>query len=340
MQIPQPYLLFLGDVRDPLAVKMARGILAWRPEACVGQLRLDAQTPDLGLDDLTVAEAAARGARTMVIGTANAGGKLPIQWLDSVREAVAHGMNVASGMHQRLGAVEDIAAAARGKGVELFDVRHVHPPLEVGNGARRPGKRVLSVGTDCSVGKMFTALALEAELKKRGIDADFRATGQSGIMIAGEGIAIDAVIADFISGAVEQLTPANDTDHWDVIEGQGSLLNPAYAGVSMGLIHGAQPDYLIMCHELGRPHMRHMSHFPVPDINACVELNLTCARVTNPAVRLAGFSVNTSSANEEEARTFLQELERRFGVPATDPVRFGIEKVASHLLALDAQGDR
>lgn len=328
MLIPQPYLLFLGDVTDPLAAKTARGIQVWRPEHCLGQLRLPGSTVSLGLDDLSIAAAAAAGARTLVLGTANAGGFLPPHWVETVRSAIRAGMNVASGLHERLSSTPGLAALAEQHGVALFDVRHMRPALRVGSGKQRSGKRVLTVGTDCSVGKMYTSLALEAAMRQRGMNADFRATGQTGILVAGEGIAIDAVVADFIAGAAEALSPANDADHWDIIEGQGSLFHPSYAGVSMGLLHGAQPQWLVMCHEMDRPHMRHLPHQPMVQLDACVDANLRAAAVTCRDVKLAGFAINTSGAGEAQARDYCRRLNEQFGVPATDPVRFGIEEIA------------
>lgn len=327
--IPQPYLLFLGDVKDPLAVKTARGIHVWRPEACVGQIRLTDETVSLGLEELDIATAKARGAKTMVRGTANSGGKVPAGWLESIKNAIRAGLNVANGLHQGLNDMPELVELAKQYQVELFDVRHMAPELDTGTGLPRGGKRLLTVGTDCSVGKMYTSLALEAALRQQDINADFRATGQTGVLIAGAGIAIDAVIADFISGAVEALSPANDEQHWDIIEGQGSLFHPSFAGVSMGLIHGAQAHLLVMCHELGRPHMRHLPHMPMPTLRQCVDANLAAARLTSPNVKLAGFSLNTSAVNEDEARAALAEISAEFGVPATDPLRFGIKDIAS-----------
>lgn len=328
MLIPQPYLLFLGDVTDPLAAKTARGIQVWRPDHCLGQLRLPGCTVSLGLEEIGIEDAAARGARTLVLGTANAGGFLPPHWLETVRSAILAGMNIASGLHEQLSATPGLATLAEQHGVRLFDVRHQRPALAVGSGKPRAGKRVLTVGTDCSVGKMYTSLALEAAMRERGMKADFRATGQTGILVAGEGIAIDAVVADFIAGAAEALSPANDADHWDIIEGQGSLFHPSYAGVSMGLLHGAQPHWLVMCHEMDRPHMRHLPHQPMVTLEACVEANLRAAAVTSPGVKLAGFALNTSGAGEAQARDYCRRLSEQFGVPATDPVRFGIEGIA------------
>jgi uncharacterized NAD-dependent epimerase/dehydratase family protein len=326
--IPKPYLLFLGDVTDPLAVKTARGIHHWRPEACIGQLRLSADAISLGLTEMDVLTAKQQGAKTLVLGTANAGGKLPAHWLASIKAAIRAGLNVANGLHQGLKDIPELVELAKQHQVELFDVRHMQPTLDTGTGKRRSGKRILTVGTDCSVGKMFSSLALEAALRQLDIQADFRATGQTGILVAGAGIAIDAVIADFISGAVEALAPANEENHWDIIEGQGSLFHPSFAGVSMGLIHGAQADLLVMCHELGRPHMRHLPHMPLPSLRQCVEANLLAARLTSPDVRLAGFSLNTSAVDEPRANAALVEISAEFGVPATDPVRFGMQDLA------------
>jgi uncharacterized NAD-dependent epimerase/dehydratase family protein len=212
-------------------------------------------------------------------------------------------------------------------GRSLFDVRHPSRDFAVATGARRPGKRLLAVGTDCSIGKMYTTLALEQEMRRRGMKADFRATGQTGIFIAGDGVSIDAVVADFISGAVEWLSPANDPDHWDLVEGQGSLFHPSYAGVSLGLLHGAQPDLLVMCHEPGRPHMRGLPHYELPHLGACVEANLSAARLTNPDVKLLGFSLNTSLLDATAAERALRDVKDQFGLPAVDPLRTGVAKL-------------
>lgn len=331
-EIQAPYLLFLGDIEDSVSAKMARAVVVWRPDKAVGQLRMTERTVSVGIEDLSIEQACARGARTLVIGVANAGGKLPAHWHEVMVKALENGMDIASGMHQRLTDIEGLAALARKRGAALHDIRHRHPPLEVGNGRARSGIRVLTVGTDCSLGKMFSSLAIHRALEEAGVRARFRATGQCGVLVAGQGVAIDAVIADFIAGAVEWLSPACDDDQWEIIEGQGSLFHPAYAGVSLGLLHGAQPDYLVMCHELGRAHMRHLPERPMPEMAACIEANLAAARVTNPAVTLAGFSVNTANVDEATARRELKALEARFHVPATDPMRFGIAPVTDALM--------
>ena len=255
-ELQKPYLLFLGDCPDQLAAKTACGIADWRPDWCVGQLRLEGCGADTGLDDVSVQEAARRGAKTLVIGVVNAGGFLPASWTDSITEAIAAGMDVASGLHPRLEEFPEVAAAGAKHGAQFFNVRHSTRSFTTGKGIRRPGKRLLTVGTDCNIGKKYTALALERELRRRGRKADFRASGQTGILIAERGVAIDAVVADFISGAAEWLSPENDDDHWDLIEGQGSLFHASYAGVTLGLLHGAQADALVLCHEPSRQHMR------------------------------------------------------------------------------------
>jgi len=323
--IQHPYLLFLGDAADQLAAKTAAGVRQWRPEWCVGQLRLPGCNADLGLPDMTIEEAAAAGVKTLVIGVANRGGRISVEWQDTMMHALEHGMDIASGLHNKVASLPMVAESARTHGRQIFDVRHPTRDFDVGTGERRPGKRMLAVGTDCSVGKMYSALACEKAMAARGMKATFRATGQTGILIAGEGVSVDAVVADFISGAVEWLAPANDPDHWDLVEGQGSLFHASFAGVSMGLLHGAQADALVLCTEPGRPHMRGLPGYQLPGIAECIELNVRCARLTNPAATVIGIAANTSKLSETEARDLLKGYEDAFGMPAVDPVRTGVE---------------
>lgn len=333
MTIVAPYLLFLGDAADSLAAKTAAGIAYWRPQMVVGQFRLPGCRADLGLPDLTPAEAAAAGARTMIIGVANRGGILSDNWRQAILSALDQGLDLAAGLHQRLDDSPEIAARATMLGRRLFDVRQPDRPFAVGTGTPRGGMRCLTVGTDCSVGKMYTALALERDLRSRGVKADFRATGQTGILIAGSGVSVDAVIGDFISGATEWLSPANDADHWDLIEGQGSLFHASYAGVSLGLLHGAQAHRLILCTEPGRPHMRGLPGSPLPELGPCIALNEACARLTNPAARVVGISANTSAMTAEAATRWCAETSACLGLPAVDPLRQGITALTDALLA-------
>jgi uncharacterized NAD-dependent epimerase/dehydratase family protein len=332
MPIERPYLLFLGDVPDPLAAKTAYGVVDWRRDWCVGQMRLPGCKADTGLKDMTFAEAKAAGARTFVVGAVNAGGVLPERWVATIVEAINSGMDVASGLHDRLSAFPAVRAAAEKRGAQLHDVRHADRTFATGKGTRRPGKRILTVGTDCSVGKKYAALALEAEMTRRGFDAEFCATGQTGVLIAGRGIAIDAVVADFISGATEAISPARDDGGWDLIEGQGSLYHPSYAGVSLGLLHGAQPDAIVLCHEVGRPHIRGIPGRPLPGLGACLEANLTAARLTNPEVIAVGVSLNTSRLGPDEARRACEEAERMLGLPCQDPMAGGVARIVERLL--------
>ncbi len=332
MKIEHPYLMFLGDAPDQLAAKTASGIVHWRRDWCVGQLQLPGCQADLGLLEMSIASAAAAGCRTMVIGVANRGGVIPETWIPTMVGALEAGMDIAAGLHQRVADIDAVVRAAAANGRQLFDVRHPTRTFSVGSGERRPGKRLLTVGTDCSVGKMYTALAIERELGSRNAKADFRATGQTGIFIAGDGVSVDAVVADFISGATEWLTPANDPDHWDLVEGQGSLFHPSYAGVTLGLVHGAQPDALVVCHEPTRAHMRGLPHQPLPDIQACIDGHVAAARLTNPDAACIGIAVNTSGlASDEERRGCLLTLEDRTGLPAVDPVIDGVAALVDRL---------
>ena len=331
MDFQPPYLLFLGDARDQLAAKTANGVRVWRPDWCLGQFRLQGCEADCSVPDMSVEEAAAAGVKTVILGVVSRGGIIPETWISQLVKALDLGMDIASGLHTRITQVPELYAAAEKNGRSLHDVRHPTRDFDVGNGIKRGGKRLLTVGTDVSVGKMFTSLAIEKEMHKRKIKADFRATGQTGIFIAGQGVSIDAVIADFISGAVEWLCPKNDSDHWDIVEGQGSLFNVSYAGVTIGLIHGAQPDAIVVCHEAGRPHMRSMPHFPVVDLPTCIEVNLQAARLTNPNVRCIGASINTSGLSEQEGRAFCEKVSLEIGLPAVDPLRDGVSELVDNI---------
>ncbi|MDP1631125.1 MAG: N-acetyltransferase DgcN [Caulobacter sp.] len=331
--ISSPYLLHLGAAVDPLAVKTARGVAQWRPRSCLGQRRLPGCQVSLGLEDVTIAEAVRRGARTMIIGEANAGGVLSPAIIPEILAALDAGLDVASGLHQRMADVPALRAAALRAGRTLFDVRHPPQDLGVGNGVPRAGRRLLTVGADCSMGKMYTALALEQALRARGVPADFRATGQTGILIAGDGVAVDAVVADFISGAAERVSPARHDGGWDLIEGQGSLFHPSYAGVSLGLLHGSQPDALVLCHEPGRPHMRGVPGYPVPGLAETLARNLEAARRTNPDVVAVGVAFNTSGLSRAEAARLCAEASAELNLPCQDPVIDGVDLIVENLLS-------
>lgn len=333
MIIPGKYLLFLGDAGERLDAKTACGLVDWARDRCVGQWRLPACGIDLGLPNLSFAEARALGAETLVIGVTPFGGAISPAWVAPIVEALGAGLNIASGMHARLDSEPEIARAARASGKALIDVRVPTERYPIGTGRKRSGRRMLMVGTDCAVGKKYSALAIARDLKAAGHKATFRATGQTGILLAGQGVPIDAVISDFVAGAAEWLSPDNDADHWDVIEGQGSLFHPSYAGVALGLLHGSQPDVLILCHAAGRTTIDGYPDFPLPSLAECIDINLRMARLTNPAVRCAGVSINTFNLPEEARGEYLRNTSRDLGLPCFDPVMTGAYELVRHLSA-------
>lgn len=335
LDIPHPYLLFIGDVRNAGDAKTGFGLVEWRSAWCAGQWRLPGCTVDLGLPEMDAQQAAAAGVRTLVIGVAPDGGRIPAHWNDALRAALRAGLNLAAGLHDRLNARDDLVGLAAQRGLRLFDARQAPAGMQlpVGTGRRRSGRRVLTVGTDCAIGKKYTALALERELRRRGVAADFRATGQTGVLISGGGLAIDAVVSDFVAGTVEMLAPAAMPDHWDVIEGQGSLYHPAYAGVSLGLLHGAQADAIVLCHDPRRTQIDYLDGYPLPDVETCIALNLQLGALTRPGIECAGISLNTHGMGEAERARACAALAERTGLPVTDPIALGVGPIADRLLA-------
>ncbi len=332
--IQTPYLLFLGDAPDQLAAKVAQGIKDWRPENAVGQFRMKGCGADLGINDLTLEEAKAAGAQTLVIGVANRGGYISQAWKDVLVKALQMGFDIASGLHNLLRDEDELVAAARVNGRSLFDVRIPSVAYPIANGKPRTGKRCLAIGTDCSVGKMYTGLAMDAEMQKRGMKSTFRPTGQTGILITGGGVPLDAVIADFMAGAVEYLTPDNDPDHWDHIEGQGSLFHVSYSGVTMALIHGGQPDALILAHEPTRSHMRGLPDYDLPSLETLRDTALPLARVANPNCQIVGISINSQHLPEDEALEYMAGIEARMGLPTVDTYRQGAARLVDALAGL------
>ena len=273
-RLPQPYLLFLGDTVEPGYAKTAFGLRDWARDRCVGEFACDTAQVSTGLPFLSPAQARLAGARAMVIGVANPGGRIPPAWIPLLVQALEAGLDLIGGMHMRLSGIETLRNAARA-------------------------------------------------FRARGVDADFRATGQTGILIAGTGVPMDAVVADFAAGAAETLSPDAEAAHWDVIEGQGSLSHPAYAGVSLALLHGSQPDVIVVCHEYGRDRVLGYPHYALPSIEETISLALTLGARTNPAIRCAGISVNTSKLDPEAAPRVLEAIAERVGLPAADPIRGG-----------------
>lgn len=322
-KMPQPYLLFLGDVAEPGFAKTAFGLRDWAGEHCVGEFALPGARVSLGLASLDPKAAAARGARSMVIGVANIGGHIPPNWFGALFEALEAGLDLISGMHVRLASVPGLQTAADRYNRRLIDVRSPPAGIPVGSGVKRSGRRLLTVGTDCALGKKYTALAIARGLKARGVDATFRATGQTGIMIAGEGMPMDCVVGDFVAGAAEVLSPNAAADHVDVIEGQGSLFHPSYAGVALGLLHGSQPDRFVVCHEPGRTQVLGHPEFALPSIEQVIEQTTALGRVTNPDIRCAGISLNTARLGVAEAEKEIARVAKQLALPVADPIRGG-----------------
>jgi len=333
MELRKPYLLFLGASQSLIDCKTAAGLRDWCREDVIGQMRLPGGTVDLGLPWYSPSEAQAAGARSFVIGVAPVGGGIPPEWWPPLREAAGAGLDIVSGMHMRLASVPGLADAAGARGVRLLDVRHSDRSFSAATGARRAGRRVLTVGTDCALGKKYTALALTGALRALGIAATFRATGQTGIMIAGGGVAIDAVVADFLAGAAEWLSPANEPSHWDVIEGQGALFHPAYAGVTLGLVHGSQPDALVLCHDPTRATIDGYPDFPIPSLAEAMRQYLTAARVTNREAQFVGISLNTSTLSTEARAQTIASVRAEFALPVIDPMIDGAGAIARAVAA-------
>jgi uncharacterized NAD-dependent epimerase/dehydratase family protein len=330
-EIKAPYLVLIGAERDPTSAKTGMGIVQWQRDRVAGQLRFPGCAVDLGVPDLDVSAAQAAGVRSLVIGVAPVGGAIPDTWWVVIEEAARAGLDVVCGLHAKLSDHPGVVAAAQASGARLVDVRVPPKNLPVGTGIKRTGRRVLSVGTDCVVGKKYTALSLHRALAEAGLHSTFRATGQTGIMIAGAGLPIDAVVADFISGAAELLSPDNDPEHWDVIEGQGSLFHPGYSGVSLGLLHGSQPDAFVVCHQATRTRVAGFEHYALPSIADCIEQHVAMGRRTNPGIRCVGISVNTSGVPSARRASYLADLASRTGLPCVDPLIDGCSAIVERI---------
>jgi uncharacterized NAD-dependent epimerase/dehydratase family protein len=332
LRLRKPYVIFMGDVDDPASAKTGFGLRDWCPDDSIGQIRTAAGAVDLGLPELTAKQAVQAGARSLVIGIAPDGGTLKESWIPTLAEAAAAGLDVVSGLHTRLEAYPAIVAAAQAAGIRLVNVRHPGKSFPVGSGRKRTGKRLLTVGTDCALGKKYTALGIAAELRARGLPATFRATGQTGIMIAGAGIPIDSMVADFVAGAAEALSPDAPPDHWDVIEGQGSLFHPSYAAVTLGLVHGSQPDAMVLCHDPRRLAIDGLPDFPIPPLAVAIRRYEEAAGLTNPAARIVALSLNTGGMSDDEAAAAIDFAASESGLPATDPIRRGAAVLADSMV--------
>lgn len=331
VELKAPYLIFLGSETEPNYAKTGIGIAQWRPELCKGQLNLDGGTVDIGLPQMSIQDAVDAGIKSLIVGTASIGGGFPAQWLEPLEEAARAGLDIVAGVHSKLSDQPSLKAVAQESGAALIDVRVPPADLPVATGKKRTGKRLLTVGVDCALGKKYSALALERDMKSAGVNVDFRASGQTGIIIAGTGLPIDSVVADFISGAAEMLSPNNTDDHWDIIEGQGSIFHPGYAGVSMGLLTGSQPDAFVVCTEAGRTHISGWTHFELPTIEAVIERTVAIGKQFNADIRCVGICVNTSSLNDAERTQYLDDLSTQTCLPCVDPLKGGTGPIIAHV---------
>lgn len=328
-----PYVVFLGDVADPIYAKTALGLVKWRPDGCAGQMRLPGCGVDAGVPELSIGDARSAGVRTLIIGSAAVGGGVPGHWVATLRDAAETGIDIVAGLHIRLASLPGLAEAAKLGSARLIDVRVPPSTLPVGSGSRRSGKRLLTVGTDCACGKKYTALAIDRELRARGVKSDFRATGQTGIMISGGGIPIDAVASDFVTGAAEVLSPANDPDHWDVIEGQGSIFHPGFLQVTVGLLVGSQPDAFVVCHDPRRKMVSGWPDFPLPRIGDVIDRTIAIGTLTNPGIHCVGIALNTSKVPSSERGAILAQYATGTGLPCVDPLIDGVGPIVDRIQA-------
>ncbi|MGB7451073.1 MAG: DUF1611 domain-containing protein [Lysobacterales bacterium] len=331
VQLDPPYLILIGNVSDPTYAKTGFGLVHWRPDLVAGQLRFAGCEIDMGVPDMTISEAVKAGVKSLVIGVAPIGGVVPDDWWASIEKAARAGLDIVCGLHFKLADFPKLVAAAKASGARLIDVRTPPKNLPVGTGLKRSGKRVLMVGTDCAIGKKYTALALDMAMREAGMNSTFRATGQTGIMLAGEGIPIDAVVADFVSGAAELISPENDQNHWDVIEGQGSLFHPGYSGVALGLLHGSQPDAFVLCHDATRTAVSGWEHYALPSIREAIDLHVLLGSRTNPDIRCIGISINASKLTKDKRMDYLAGLTAETDLPCIDPIIDGCGAIAEHI---------
>jgi len=333
IEFATPFAVYFGDIDGDSWGKTGLGLVQWRREGCAGQLRLSGCRVDAGVPDLSVAAAKAAGVRSLVIGSAAVGGGVPPHWVPTLCEAAAAGIDIVAGLHVRLASLPGLADAAQAGRARLIDVRIPPPCLPVGTGRKRSGLRLLTVGTDCACGKKYTALALDKELRARGRQSDFRASGQTGIMIAGRGLPIDAVVSDFLTGAAELLSPDNAADHWDMIEGQGSLFHPGYLQVTVGLLVGSQPDAFVVCHDPLSHEISGWPGFPLPTIAALIERTVLIGSLTNSGVRCVGVSLNTSKVPAAERQRLLAGYAEEAHLPCVDPLVEGVGPIVDKLIA-------
>jgi uncharacterized NAD-dependent epimerase/dehydratase family protein len=339
-------ILAEGKSQDVHYGKTARGVVRYGPHPVSGVV--DSHAGGQSMEGIPVVATVEEGIalqprpNTALVGVAVAGGRLPAEWRDILRACIAAGLDVESGMHEFLADDPELAALAREHGVELRDVRRPPPDLSVptGENLRHSAAVVLTVGSDCAIGKKTVAIELDEEARRRGLRSVFVPTGQTGIMIAGWGIAVDAVVSDFLAGAAERLV-VEGASRGDLlwVEGQGSLVHPQFSGVTLGLYHGSAPHLLVLCHMAGETEIEGCPGHAIPSLTELVELHERTALPARPA-RVAAIALNTVRLGEKEALAAIAEAEGETGLPADDPVRFGPAPLLDAVLARLPSGIR
>jgi uncharacterized NAD-dependent epimerase/dehydratase family protein len=332
-------LLILAEGRsdDPHHGKTGRGVLRYRPDQVVALLdstragETHEGKPIVG----TVADAMRYEPTAALVGVATQGGRFPPAWRELLKDAIANGLDLENGLHEFVSTDPELVELAERHGVELRDLRKPPADLNVptGENLTHGAHVVTTVGSDCAIGKMTVALELDAEARRRGIKSEFVPTGQTGIAIAGWGIAVDAVVSDFIAGSTERLVLEGVARGGELlwVEGQGSLLHPGYSGVTLGLIHGSAPHAYVLCHMGGERHVDGDERFVIPPLSQLVELHERMSLLARPAP-VAAIALNTRLLDEDEARRVVAETEDETGLPADDPVRFGAAKLTDAVL--------
>lgn len=327
---------------DAFVAKTAAGIIRYRRQEVVGVLNPEHAGQPLeqligtgaGIPIVaTLHELDAHKPDTLIIGVATPGGKLPQCWRTFLRQAIARRMQIVSGLHTMLGDDSELSALAEEHDVRIWDVRRAPQDLDIGMARARSisAKIVLTVGSDCNIGKKITAIEIAKELQRRGEDAVFVPTGQTGVMIAGSGIAIDRVIGDFVSGAVEKLIMAHQHRNWIIVEGQGAIFHPAYSSVTLGLMHGACPEAMVLCHQPARQCLRH-TDIPIPSLNQIVAIHESLMRpIVDSAV--VGVAMNCLDVAESSVQSVIRDTQQALDLCVTDVVRFGAAPLVNALEA-------
>ncbi|NUR77972.1 MAG: DUF1611 domain-containing protein [Thermoleophilia bacterium] len=326
-------ILAEGRSADPHYGKTARGVIRYRPEDIVAILdteRADGDTQDGFPVVRSVEEAQQYGPTIALVGVATQGGRFPPKWRDLLKDSIRAGLDLENGLHEFVSDDAELVELAREHGVELRDLRKAPPGLNVPTGANltHGATVLLTVGSDCAIGKMTVSLELDREARSRGIKSEFVPTGQTGMAIAGWGISVDAVVSDFIAGAAERLVVEGVGRGGELllVEGQGSILHPFYSGVTLGLIHGSAPHGYVLCHKAGQLFVEDDERFPIPPLGELADLHARMSLLARPAT-VRAIALNTRELDEAAARRAVEETEADTGLPTDDPVRFGAGKL-------------